>query len=124
MLDLKSRAMMVYVAAASILLGVTSSVFPGSVMAADSLAVTSVGYSDLDLTEPEARGELNRRVGKALQSVCERPGRLTAYEIQARQRCLAQARPPALAQMRGAIEQSRVRASTVRTPRSVIAAQD
>lgn len=58
-------------------------------LAADAPRSQTIRYADLDLSRPEGRATLDRRIERAIQSVCAGPaGAATLYDAQASARCI------------------------------------
>jgi UrcA family protein len=59
------------------------------VLAGDAPRSQTVRYADLDLGRPEGRATLDRRIERAIRSVCAGPaGTATLYDAQATGRCV------------------------------------
>jgi UrcA family protein len=76
-----------------LILSALSLVTAGPALAANPPPSETVSYRDLDLTRPEGRATLDRRIERAIRGVCSAPGgRDTLDDLTEAQRCVRQAR--------------------------------
>lgn len=82
---------------------------------------TTVRYDDLNLSSAEGKAQLERRLSRAVRSLCRPSGRLTLAEAEAVNDCMASANQNAKQSLEFAVEGTRSRSIDVADAGSVMA---